>query len=97
MWKLYLKNGLPEHDEYASPMLAKSHDGLPPAFVEVAEFDCLHDEGLAYAQALASAGIPVEIYESRQTIHGYEVAEKSEIVRASISRRVDALNRAFRG
>lgn len=38
--------------QYAAPMLAQSFSGLPPAYVEVEEFDCLHDEGMAYAHAL---------------------------------------------
>ena len=46
---------------YAAPMLADSFAGLPPAYVEVEDFDCLHDEGIAYAQALSKAGVPVQL------------------------------------
>lgn len=95
MWKLYLKNGVNGNREYASPLEASSFADLPDAYVEITEFDCLRDEGIHYAEALQKNGIQVEVYHTRGTIHGYDVAEKSEIVKQSVERRILALRRAF--
>lgn len=97
MWELYLKNGVAASKrEYASPMEATSLKGLPDAYVEITEFDCLRDEGIQYAEALQKNGVQVELYHTKGTVHGYDIAEKSEIVQQSVTRRIEALRGAFK-
>ena len=95
MWKMYLKDGLPVEKGYASPTEAVSLEGMPPSYVEVAEYDCLRDEGIAFAKALKDSGIPAELYETKRTVHGIEIAEKNEIVKESVDRRIKKLRSVF--
>lgn len=95
MWKMYLKDGLPVEKGYASPAEAVSLEGMPPAYVEVAEYDCLRDEGIAFAKSLKDSGIPAELYETKRTVHGFEIAEKNEIVKESVDRRIKKLRSVF--
>ena len=80
---------------YASPAEAYDLKGLPDAYVETAEFDCLHDEGAAYARRLAIDGAQVELNQTEGTVHGFDMVMGSPLVQTCIARRVDALRRAF--
>ena len=44
-------------------------EGLPPSFVVTAAFDPLRDEGIAYAEALTAAGVPVDQLQARGHFH----------------------------
>ncbi len=59
-WNLYLENASQGREAYASPMMAQSLQGLPPAIVITAENDPLRDEGEAYAKRLADEGVSVD-------------------------------------
>jgi acetyl esterase len=67
----YLPNPRDYTDWRASPLLASSHAKLPPAFVLTAGYDPLVDEGRAYAERLAAAGVDVAYREHSDMIHGF--------------------------
>ena len=67
----YLENASHGADWRVSPLRAKTLTGLAPAVVCTASFDPLRDEGKAYADALAAAGVPVRYHQGPGLIHGY--------------------------
>ena len=54
-----------------APLEADDLDGVAPACVVLAECDPLVDEGLAYADRLRAAGVPVELELSRGVTHDF--------------------------
>lgn len=96
MWEAYLCNHIADDRlDYASPIHRENFTGLPPAYVETAQFDPLHDEGMAYAERLNGAGIAVELNDTKGTVHGYDAATKSALGEDAIARRVAYLKTAF--
>jgi acetyl esterase len=57
-------------DPRASPLLAESVAGQPPALIVTCGLDPLRDQGRAYAAKLVSAGVPVRFRELPGVIHG---------------------------
>lgn len=67
----YLPDEADWTDVRASPLLADDFAGLPPAVVVTGGFDPLRDEGNAYADAMADAGVPVIHRCYEDMIHGF--------------------------
>ena len=97
MWSYYLNGKVPQGRDkrYLSLMEQKDYSKLPAAYVETAEFDCLHDEAIAYAKRLVSAGCKVEINETKGTVHGFDCIEKSQLVHHCLKRRIHVLKASF--
>lgn len=95
MWKIYLRNGINDKKEYASPLLAKNFLDLPPAYIEVSEFDSLRDEGIAYATALEKVGVNVKYDEIKGACHGFDVFLNNELTKKAIQKRSKILIDAF--
>ena len=89
---MYLADGGQATDPRASPLLAPSVAGQPPALVILAGLDPLVDEGLAYAKRLKDAGIEVEVSEAPGHPHGFlgwtKESETSRDMLALIARRM---------
>jgi acetyl esterase len=58
-------------DWRASPLLAKSLAGLPPAYVITAGYDPLLDEGREYAERMAKESVQVAYREYPDMVHGF--------------------------
>lgn len=110
MWQFYLKNGYSKLEDvvsssyrigntdelaYASPLWAADHTNLPPMYIEVAEFDCLRDEGIAYAEKLRDAGNEVALYILEGAVHGYDNFVNSSHVDIFVDMRIESLKQVF--
>lgn len=93
--RLYMPDPSAGKPEYAAPLGAPSLAGQPPCYLETAEFDCLRDSGILYAQRLRDEGVPAELHNTKGTMHGFDIVLKSPIVQACIDDRVAFLQRAF--
>jgi len=83
-------------DWRASPLLAKSLAGLPPAFILTAGFDPLLDEGRAYAERLAHEGGEVAYRDYPDMVHGFIVmGGVLETANAAVADCCAALRREF--
>jgi len=58
-------------DPRVTPLLCSDLAGVAPAVVVVAECDPLRDEGVAYAGLLGHFGVPVELLEAEEMVHGF--------------------------
>jgi acetyl esterase len=72
-WDAYTKDPKQRNEIYASPLRASLDQlkGLPPALIQVAQFDVLRDEGEAYGRKLDAAGDEATTVRYDGTIHDF--------------------------
>jgi acetyl esterase/lipase len=79
-----------------SPLRATDCSDLAPAYVVTAEFDPLRDQGMAYAEKMRAAGVPVgaRVYEGM--FHGFfSMVEWVDAGKVAVDDAVQALRNAF--
>jgi acetyl esterase len=91
---------LPRREDWldwrASPMLAKSLKGLPPAYVLTAGFDPLLDEGREYAERMQKEGVKVEYRNYADMVHGFiTMGRVLDTANAALADCARALRRAW--
>ncbi len=77
MWQLYIGS-----EPYQS-LITNIPTNVPKTYVEVAEYDCLRDEGIYYGKKV---GAQIEM--PLGTIHGFDACTSSEIVKESFHKRI---------
>jgi acetyl esterase len=83
----YLTTPEDRMDIRVSPLFAQEDcfRGLPPAHFVLCGWDPLHDEGLAYADKMASFGVPVTVREYPGMVHGFmNLTALSDTIRLAI-------------
>ena len=78
-----------------SPVEVEDLSNLPDAYIETAEFDCLHDDGILYAKRLMETGTAVELNETKGTIHGYDIVLDCATTKNAVARRSAFMQRMF--
>lgn len=69
--RAYLGGAETTEDPLAFPLLNDDYAGLPPAYVVVAQYDPLRDDGEVYSDRLCAAGVNSELRLGRGLIHGF--------------------------
>jgi acetyl esterase/lipase len=54
-----------------APGRAKDLSNLAPAYIAVAGYDPLRDDGIGYGELLAAAGVATEVHNAETLVHGY--------------------------
>lgn len=98
---IYLREERDAHDPLASPLLAASMRGLPPALVMCVEYDQLQPEGEAYAMRLSEAGVQTRYRCWEGQFHGSQmfdklIPEESSAYRAEITAFLKSMQSATR-
>jgi acetyl esterase len=71
-WQQYAAD-VPENDPRISPLRLQTVPALPPTLVATAEYDPLRDEGIAYAEKLKLAAVPVTHLHAPDMHHNFAV------------------------
>lgn len=84
MWEYYLQG---ETEKSLLDLTSNELQKLPITYIETAEFDCLRDEGLEFAILLQCAEVATTLIETKGTMHGFDMAQRSEITQHQITER----------
>ena len=85
MWQMYL-NGR-ETDEYAS-LLEHDMTGLPPVYLETAQFDPLRDEGILFEKKVRAAKGIIQAHHTMHTVHGYDAIQSAKVTKKMMDHRI---------
>lgn len=67
----YLRTREDSYDWRASPVLAPTLKGMPPALVWLGEWEILYDEAMLYVNRMRDAGVEVQLMVGPQQGHGF--------------------------
>lgn len=96
MFSNYLRDAADRMDWRFAPLEAIDLGKLAPAFIALAEYDPLVDEGVAYADRLKAAGVPTQLKVYEGMTHDFarlgNIVNEAELVRRDMAQ---ALTKAF--
>ena len=87
MWEYYLQG-----KEYQSPLKRIDEFDIKNMYIELCEFDCLHDEGYELYNLLKDKVNNIILNDTKRTFHGYDVNRKAKVVNDSFEKRFNYIN-----
>lgn len=87
MWNIYNKGNVTK-----SLLESKDFSSFPKTYIETAEFDCLKDEAKEFYDLLIKSNVNTTLYETKKTMHGYDICIEHNITKTSLNKRIDFLN-----
>jgi acetyl esterase/lipase len=81
---------------FVAPSRHEDLSGLPPTWIGVGTLDLFHDEDVAYAERLQSAGVPCQLHVAKGAFHGFDIVRRNaRVSQAYRSSYIDALGGAL--
>ena len=80
---------------YRSPLDASDFSFMPPTYIEVAEYDALHDDGIHYAEILENLGIEHELHQPIGTMHAFDTKVNAPTTKRMVEYRISFLKAHF--
>ena len=90
MWKVLLDGAT--KDKYTIPLRFHSFEGFGPTWIDVAQMDVLHDQGLALADKIRQGDNVVETLDVEGAYHAYDSNTGNGFVRSIYDKRIQWLN-----
>ena len=84
MWEYYLQG---KAENSLLDLAVDELRNIPATYIETAEFDCLRDEGNEFAKMLQNARVATTHTLIQGTMHGFDMAQHSEITQRQITER----------
>lgn len=89
--RMYYTNDVNNIRKYMAPYEGEIFLNFPPTYIEVAEYDCLHDDGVLFYNKLKDNNVETEFIEVSRAMHGYDIAIESNLVNDLIEKRIKFL------
>ena len=78
-----------------SPAECENLSCLPPAYIEVEEYDSLRDEGTEYSERLQKTGVAVDYHFVHGSCHGFDEFMPNPLSRKMMEERISFLRKSF--
>lgn len=85
MWEIYSKGNKPYNP------LCDDLSFMPTTYIETAQFDCLHDEGVALYNKMCNCGVKCVLNQTSGTMHGFDICRNAQTTQTALQRRIEVL------